>query len=159
MESAADVIVLTSWGAGIGHTHTQRPNIIHEDLALSMWLCCSKEVIVIHDCGTFWPSPISTPTGIEDLDLQAPSVVRNENGEIRKKNTHTTARRGRKFLSLPPPRRPLHTLLSPPSQTSGRSKASGLSSKFSSLTYEIDGSWPSLEAAVGVVHRARRAAK
>lgn len=119
----------------------------------------AKEVIVVHDCSIIWPCPVSTPTSIEDLDLPNPSVVKNENEEIGKKGYHTTARRGKKFLNLPPPIRPFHTLLSPASHTSGRSNAPGSSSKLSNLMHEVDRAWPSREAAVDFVHRARRAAK
>ena len=71
----------------------------------------------------------------------------------------TTARRGRKFLSLLPPTRPFQTLFRPASQTEGSSNAPGSSSKLSNLTREVDGALSRREAAVGVVHKARRAEK
>ncbi len=93
------------------------------------------------------------------LTCRPNSVIKNKNRQMCGKGRHTTARRGRNFFSRPPSTRPFHTLLSPASQTSGRSRAPGSSSKFSNLTREIGGAWPRREAAVGVVHRARRAAK
>jgi hypothetical protein len=118
---------------------------------------CAKEVVIVHDCSIIWPCPVSTPTSIEDLDL--PNAVKNEDEAISQKSIHTTTRRGKTFLSLPPPTRPFHTLSSPASQTSGRSNAPGSSSRLSNLTHEVDGAWSSREVAVSFVHRARRAAK
>lgn len=101
---------------------------------VSLWFYGTKEGVIIHDRSIIGPCPISTPASIQDLDLRIQQCDQQRGDMPRHK--HTTARRGRGLLSLPPPTptRPLHTFESPASQTSGLSKAPGWLSKPSNLT-------------------------
>lgn len=98
----------------------------------------AKEIILINDRSIIWPSSISTPTGMHELNLKTNDDDRKRGDKP--KCRHTTVQRGRNAVP----------------ETPELSKTPGLLERSSWLMRVV---WSRREAAVGVIHRARRAAK
>lgn len=90
-----------------------------------------KEVILVNDCGIIWPGSILTPAGMHNFDLKSNNDNQKQGEQASACLRHTTVQRG-KIVAL---------------ETSEPSNTPGLSSCLMG------------DVVVGVIHRARRAAK